>query len=283
MAATHAHNEKLLYYSSKFKPHGQDTQKSAYGSVRVLQHANLGAVMDPAMDRLLYDTFLATFPGGSLVKHVLKKGLIDTLVEAITVPKVLFGTGALHASYIDKAFVDMHRDKLQNALSNCRTVARLADGTTIVSVDEVCSRTTTITVIDSKGKKHTATIPLLVLPSSTTDVIVGLPHILAAFGDLFQDKTITEVEEGIATTVDFLDAIADYKDIPPEPPPWTYETELETIEELEVDLPSSFSCWQLHYMEMSYEDALEEYYALFHGHINPEFFGPDKCSAVASH
>jgi hypothetical protein len=50
--------------------------------------------MDPAMDMLLYDTFLATFPGGSLVKHVLKKGLIDTLVEAITVPKVLFDTGA---------------------------------------------------------------------------------------------------------------------------------------------------------------------------------------------
>jgi hypothetical protein len=138
-----------------------------------------------AMDRLLYDTFFATFPGGSLVKHVLKKGLIDTLVEAITVPKVLFDTRALHASYIDKAFVDMRRDKLQNALSKCHAVARSADGTTTVSVDEVCR--TTITVIDSKGKKHTATIPLLVLPSSTTDVIVGLPHILAAFGDLFRD------------------------------------------------------------------------------------------------
>ena len=51
---------------------------------------------------------------------------------------------------------------------------------------------------------------------------------------------------------------------------WTYGTEFEAIEELEVDLPSSFS-WQLHYMEMPYEDALEEYYALFEGHINPEF------------
>ncbi len=117
IAATHAHHEKLLY-SSKFKPRGQDAQKGAYGSVRVLQHANLGAVMDPAMDRLLYyDTFLATFPGGSLVKHVLKKGVIDTLVEAITVPKVLFDTGALHVSYIDKAFVDMHRDKLQKTVA----------------------------------------------------------------------------------------------------------------------------------------------------------------------
>ncbi len=190
------------------------------------------------MDRLLYNTFLATFRGGSLVKHVLKKGLIDTLVEAITVPKVLFDTGALHASYIDKAFVDMHRDKLQNALSICRTVARLADGTSrwMRSVGLQSH-------IDSKGKKHTATIPLLVLPSSTTDVIVGLPHILVAFGDLFQDMidvAITEAE-GIATTVDFLDAIADYKDIPPEPPPWTYKTELEAIVELEVDLPYPFS------------------------------------------
>ena len=269
MAATHAHYEKLLY-SSKYKPRTQESSRAAYGSVKVLQNANLGAVIDPAMDRILYDTFLAAFPGGSLVKHVLKKGLIDTLVDAITVPKVLFDTGALHASYIDKAFVDMHRDKLQHALSNCRAVARLADGTTTVSVDEVCK--TTITVIDSKGQKHTATIPLLVLPSSTTDVIVGLPHILAAFGDLFRDMidvAITEAE-GIATTLDILEATADYKDIPPEPPPWTYGTELEAIEEIEVDLPSSFP-WQLHYMEMPYEEALQEYFALFEEHINSEF------------
>ena len=75
------------------------------------------------MDVIMYDTFLHAFPGGSLVKHVLKQGLIDSLVEAITVPKILFDTGALHASYIDKAFVDMHKDKLQHVLSNCRAVA----------------------------------------------------------------------------------------------------------------------------------------------------------------
>ena len=85
---------------------------------------------------------------------------------------------------------------------------------------------------------------------------MGLPHILAAFGDLFRDMinvAITEAE-GLATTLDFLEATADYKDIPPEPPPWTYGTELEAIEEIEVDLPSSFP-WQLHYMEMPYEDG----------------------------
>ena len=117
-------------------------------------------------------------------------------------------------------------------------------------VDEVCK--TTITVIDTKGQKHTATIPLLVLPSSTTDVIVGLPHTLAAFSNLFRDMidvTITEAE-GLATTLDFLEATADYKDIPPEPP-WTYGTELEAIEEIEVDIPISFPL-QLHYMEMHF-------------------------------
>ena len=185
-------------------------------------------------------------------------------------PKVLFDTGALHASYIDKAFVDMHRDKLQHALSNCRAMARLADGTTTVAVDEVCK--TTITVIDSKGKKHTATIPLLVLPSSTTDVIVGLPHILAAFGDLFRDMIDVAIDEaeGIATTLDILEAAADYKDIPPEPPPWVYGKEPEAIEDIEVELPASFP-WHLQYMEMPYEEALEEYFALFDSHVNPEF------------
>jgi hypothetical protein len=269
MAATYTAYVKMLE-NSKFKPRPYDSQKPAYGSVRVLQHSSLGAVIDPVMDSVLYNTFLAAFPGGSLVRHVMKKGLIDTLVEGITVPKVLFDTGALHASYIDKAFVDMHREKLQYALSNCRAIARLADGTTTVVVDEVCK--TTITVIDSKGKKHTATIPLLVLPSSSTDVIVGLPHILAAFGDLFRDMidvAITEAE-GIETNMGILEATADYKDIPPEPPPWVYGKEPEAIEEIEVELPASFP-WHLHYMEMPYEEALEEYFALFDSHVNQEF------------
>ena len=162
---------------------------------------------------------------------------------------------ALHASYIDKAFVDMHREKLQHALSNCRAIARLADGTTTVVVDEVCK--TTIMVIDSKGKKCTATIPLLVLPSSSTDIIVGLPHILAAFGDLFRDMidlAITEAE-GIETSLGILEATADYKDIPPEPPPWVYGKEPEAIEEIEVELPASFP-WYLHYMVCPSDGAL---------------------------
>jgi hypothetical protein len=84
------------------------------------------------------------------------------------------------------------------------------------------------------------------------------------------DVAITEAE-GIATTLDILEATADFKDIPPEPPPWTYGTELEAIEEIEVDLPSSFP-WQLHYMEMPYEEALQEYFALFEEHINSAEF-----------
>jgi hypothetical protein len=52
-----------------------------------------------------------------------------------------------------------------------------------------------------------------------------------------------------------LEATADYKDIPPEPPPWTYGTEIEAIEELEVNLPSSFSL-QLYYIEMPYEGGV---------------------------
>ena len=47
MAATHAHYGQLLE-SSKFKPRSQDLQRPTYGSVRVLQHGNLGAVIDPA-------------------------------------------------------------------------------------------------------------------------------------------------------------------------------------------------------------------------------------------
>ena len=127
ITATHGHYQKLLGHS-KYKPRPHDSSKATYGSVKVLQHANLGAVIDSAMDRVIYDTFLTAFP----LDLWSSRGLIDTIVEAISVSKVLFDTGALHASYTDKTFVDMHRDKLQHVLSNCRAVALVADGTTTV-------------------------------------------------------------------------------------------------------------------------------------------------------
>jgi hypothetical protein len=75
MTATHDHYQKLLGHS-KYKPRPHDSSKATYGSsVKVLQHANLGAVIDSAMDRVIYDTFLTAFP---LVDLWSSRGLIDT-------------------------------------------------------------------------------------------------------------------------------------------------------------------------------------------------------------
>jgi hypothetical protein len=83
------------------------------------------------------------------------------------------------------------------------------------------------------------------------------------------DVAITEAE-GVTTALGILETAADYKEIPPEPPPWVYGTEPEAIEDIMVELPCSFP-WHLHFMEMPYKDAVDEYYSLFDTHVNKEF------------
>ena len=273
MTATHVHYQNLLN-TSKFKPRSpgfpsqiQQTQYKPAGGVRAIE-GSVGLVLDSSMEDVIRNTFLASFPGGSFVESVVRAGTLHGTLEDLVLGDILFDTGALHASYVDKGYVDANRESLKGKLSPMKAVARLADKKTMVKIEELL--TAEITVLDSKGVGHTKTVPLLVLPSSCTQVIIGLPQIIGLFGSLFRDmidEAISAAEE--LASIAALDLTSDTRIIQPEQPPWTHP-DIEAPEDAEFPLPCSHS-FHLHYMEMSTEDALNEYRSSFDEHVNPDF------------
>jgi hypothetical protein len=78
-----------------------------------------------------------------------------------------------------------------------------------------------------------------------------------------QHRPITiAVDNNVCTTSETLDETLRF--------PWTEAPEKECPEELETELPSSLS-YALHYMEMTVEDALEEYQQALLLQVAPAF------------
>ena len=107
----------------------------------------------------------------------------------------------------------------------------------------------------SSGTEH-----FNVMPSLSETFIIGLPSILKQWLSLFmsmlQEEKIVEEFDSLAEMRELID-------------PWFIPIE-EAPEDDEIPDPCAFR-YALHYMEMSHEDALVEYYALFETHIDPAF------------
>jgi len=269
LRATHAHYWKVLN-DSQFKA------APTPAVPRSVHHLNAVtcsvSLLDTTMDNVIENTFLASFPGASLIKSVIKSGSVKGLTCNVAVKSVLFDTGALHASYISGAFLEEHRQQLRPNISKCSAFARLADGKTVVPITEVCHLE--LSILDSSNKPHARVVPLLVLPSCGTDIIIGLPQIIASFGPLFMnmiDCAITSATSSFQqSSLNTLDLSTDVSHLPTVPPPWDGTDSSDGPEEDAVELPTSFG-WHLHYMEMPYEEALQEYRSLFDKQICPKF------------
>ena len=90
---------------------------------------------------------------------------------------VLFDSGALHASYVSKCFVDKHRVGLTPYLSPVDIETRLADSKTTLKITEVLSVPLQFTGPD--GRLYRGEERLNVMPSMSEEIIVGLPTILS--------------------------------------------------------------------------------------------------------
>jgi hypothetical protein len=265
LRATHAHYQKILN-SSPYRVPVQVLPPRPQGHNHHVNAVSSVSLLDTTMDNVIENTFLASFPGGSLVKTVVKPGTVEGSTQLVPVGSVLFDTGALHASYISGTFVNDHREQLQSSLSAYSALARLADGKTVVSITEICH--IELTILDSHSKPHVQVVPLLVLPSCGTDIIIGLPQIISSFGSLFINMIDTAITS--AARVPCLNALDLSSDIPTELPPWAGTDGSEGPEEDAVALPTSFG-WHLHYMEMPHEEALKEYRSQFDSQICPQF------------
>jgi hypothetical protein len=267
LRATHAFYTKALD-SSKYKSQVSILPRPS-SNLHHVNHIRSVCLLDTTLDNVIENTYLASFPGGSLVKSVIKTGTIAGVSTTLDVKSILFDTGALHASYISGAYLKSHRDQLTPTISPFNAMARLADGKTIVSITEICH--IELSIPDSYGVRHSKVVPLLVLPSCNTDIIIGLPQIIGSFGQLF----VNMIDTAISTAADYsrlnaLDLSSDTLQLPTVQPPWYGDDNSEGPEEDNVEIPCSFP-WHLHYMEMPYAEALLEYRSQFDKQICPKF------------
>ena len=171
----------------------------------------------------------------------------------------LFDSGALHASYVRKSYVDDHREALAPHLSACNSQTRLADSSTLVSITELLN--VPVMIVGPDGEVFRGTEVFHVMPSLAEDFIIGMPSILSKWLDLF----IAMIVEGrLLIDPPFeLSQIAELMD------PWENAPE-DAPEDDEIPIPCSFRS-VLHFMEMSPGEALQEYYSLFDAHVAPAF------------
>lgn len=171
----------------------------------------------------------------------------------------LFDSGALHASYVRKSYVDDHREALTPYLSACNSQTRLADSSTLVSISEQLS--VPVVIISPDGEVFRGKEVFHVMPSLAEDFIIGMPSILSKWLDLFiammvESRLLCDPPLELGHMTDLIE-------------PWENAPE-HAPEDDEIPVPCSFRS-VLHFMEMSPGEALQEYYSLFDAHVAPAF------------
>jgi hypothetical protein len=228
------------------------------------------SLIEVFLNSVLYEV-----PELSLLSPVHGHGIISIEDTDLPVPNVLFDTGALSASYASSSFIMAHHSLFEPYLRPYSGSVRLADNKTVAHIDKVVRLPISFT--DSIGHIHSSIVPFCVLPSATSDLIIGLPHIIRNFGSLLVDMLTVAMDK--LNVVSFLSpppyiAIDVFAAPPIASPdlayPWTSEFTLEAPEDAATPLPCSFSD-ALHYMEMSVEESRKEYLDLFDTHICADF------------
>jgi hypothetical protein len=171
----------------------------------------------------------------------------------------LFDSGALHASYVRKSYVDDHREALSPYLSACNSQTRLADSSTVVSICEQLS--VPVVIVGPDGEVFREREVFHVMPSLAEDFIIGMPSILSKWLDLFiammvEGRLLSDPTFELCQMADLIE-------------PWENSPE-DAPEDDEIPIPCSFRS-VLHFMEMSPGEALQEYYSLFDSHVAPAF------------
>ena len=252
--------------------------KESVASVSVLRKPNntLSMITAELLDPL--HNVIDSLPEAALFKAVHRAGILSVPSgEIIPVNKCLFDSGALSASYLSEAFVREHFSTLRKHIKKCDTIVKLADNHT--SLRLTWSLLMTVIFTDDIGKEYSADVLFLVLPTMANDMIIGLPDIVRSFLELLhtmlKSALVSPAAHASAPTLQSLDTQTSDVLVPPIADgtvlsPWSVQADVEAPEDLATPLPSSFPD-ALHYMEHSYEEAVQEFYDLFPTHVAPEF------------
>ena len=96
---------------------------------------------------------------------------------------VLFDTGALHRSYINKDIVDKHRKEWESRIRPFEAQVRLADQKTVVKTTEIIRGV--LSFVSDDGKDFKGEVDAIVWNMQGLDFILGLPDIVRNFITLF--------------------------------------------------------------------------------------------------
>ena len=209
------------------------------------------------------DLFLANMPSNWYVRSIHREGRIILDQGIVTVPNALFDSGALTASYISEAFVEKHIEQLQPYMQDAKGTVRLAADEHTVQIKR--RLLLEVTFEDADGKQHSARVCFYVLPGSNNDMVIGFPAIVGQFSTVFLGMIKTAVEEyGDVPSHELCYVTDDTQH------PWSTPQEEDAPEEVHTPEPCSFT-GALHFMEMSVEEAKQEYFSQIEEHVSPEF------------
>ena len=225
----------------------------------------------PDLDMMGYfrELLLSVAPGSEMFSPVHCRGVIiltDVPMEDKDSSHIdinpLFDTGALAGSYLAQTFIDKY-PILKNYLRNSPGVVFLADNKTKVPVAHILSLQLKFSYA---GTDYYGVVDFRVLPTCSNDLIIGLPAIIRYFGQLLKDMLQNAFDKLFDDHLHNMvpNSIDDLVE------PWSTQFNEEAVEDLETPLPCSFA-EALHFLEMTYDEAVDEYIQLFDTHIDKDF------------
>ena len=278
---THAYYLKQLL-SSKYKApppsnnHRPSVQKFSLVEDALLSPEHLQLLLDSSADlmptppvelpdTLLQQLYYSSVPEASLFTAMFRPAVLHPPdAPPLDVPRVLFDTGALHASYMSEEFFRKHKALLAPLQIGKKGCVKLADNKTFVNTASTV--TLPISFKDASNVEHKAIVEFTIFPSTgSNDIIIGLPAIVQSFSALHKHMIDVAVNKVFSTTPESTPTLLNNLIHSP----WNTLDDT-AVEDLETPLPSSFPD-VLYFMEMSYEEAVQEFLGQFDKHIAPEF------------
>ena len=83
--------------------------------------------IDQIISMLCLDTILDTISAASIRSGVFREGEFTVNRHGVKMKKVLFDTGALHASYVSSELVEKNREQWKRATKPSSSIARIVD------------------------------------------------------------------------------------------------------------------------------------------------------------
>jgi hypothetical protein len=227
---------------------------------------------------------LSTEQAIDMRKRVLIPANIRVGNWSTTLNNVLLDTGSMEQSVVSAAFVERYRDELIHNIipigEDC-TIGGALEGKT-TKVNEIL--TAVVTIDDEFNVPQSEEIHFLIVPGLSKNMIIGAVDIMGNFNKLFLHRMNKSV---VIHAMDSRDGNNNYADADKAPHitytdsfpiPWSV-LDPESPEELETPDPQSFP-WQLHYMEISVDEARTTYLTNIVSHISPEAIAHKKLADI---